>query len=180
MFRISVTLDTGVNSIVLQLLQNAICSPNDLDSSSSSSAAGQISSNRIAKLGSKRRSKKENEESSNEFALNLVHQINKSVESKLMERFCLKFLLECNSTSLRWQAHSLIVTVIKYSHEADKIKIVQMLWKLWPDLSKHGKKAVQFVDLLGYFSMKLLNKKNEVRLKYNTHGVKGQSVIVAI
>ena len=122
LFRISVTLDTGVNSIVLQLLQNAICSPKDMEQASSSSSVtpSQISSTRIAKLGSKRRSKKENEESSNEYALNLVHQINKIVDSKLMEKFCLKFLLECNSTSLRWQAHNLIVTMIKYSHESDK------------------------------------------------------------
>ena len=56
---------------------------------------------------------------------------------------------------------------------------MQILWKLWPDLSKHGKKAAQFVDLLGYFSMKLLNKKNHEFLTQAVDVLKSQNQILA-
>ena len=28
------------------------------------------------------------------------------------------------------------------------------MWSLWPDLPTYGRKASQFVDLLGYFALK--------------------------
>ena len=40
--------------------------------------------------------------------------------------------------------------------------VVDVLWGLWPRLPSHGRKAAQFVDLLGYFSMKTL--KDETRV----------------
>ena len=32
--------------------------------------------------------------------------------------------------------------------------ILEMIWGLWSELPAHGRKAAQFVDLLGYFSLK--------------------------
>ena len=28
------------------------------------------------------------------------------------------------------------------------------MWSIWPELAAYGRKAAQFVDLLGYFSLK--------------------------
>jgi E3 ubiquitin-protein ligase UBR4 len=32
--------------------------------------------------------------------------------------------------------------------------VIDIFWKLWPQLPCYGRKAAQFVDLLGYFTMK--------------------------
>ena len=32
--------------------------------------------------------------------------------------------------------------------------ILELIWGLWSELPAHGRKAAQFVDLLGYFSLK--------------------------
>ena len=31
--------------------------------------------------------------------------------------------------------------------------ILELIWALWSELPAHGRKAAQFVDLLGYFSL---------------------------
>jgi len=40
------------------------------------------------------------------------------------------------------------------SATADQEALLDLLWKLWPQLPAYGRKAAQFVDLLGYFSLK--------------------------
>ena len=32
--------------------------------------------------------------------------------------------------------------------------LVEQLWTLWSDMPRYGRKSAQFVDLLGYFSLK--------------------------
>ena len=32
--------------------------------------------------------------------------------------------------------------------------LLEIMWSVWPDLPLYGSKAVQFVDLLGYFTIK--------------------------
>ncbi len=32
--------------------------------------------------------------------------------------------------------------------------VIDIFWRLWPQLPCYGRKASQFVDLLGYFTMK--------------------------
>jgi len=32
--------------------------------------------------------------------------------------------------------------------------LLELMWSVWPDLPLYGSKAVQFVDLLGYFTIK--------------------------
>lgn len=34
--------------------------------------------------------------------------------------------------------------------------LLKLLWHLWPLLSSYGRKAAQFVDLLGYFSLRFM------------------------
>lgn len=41
------------------------------------------------------------------------------------------------------------------------------MWAIWPELPAYGRKAAQFVDLLGYFSLKTpQTEKKVVILKY--------------
>ena len=32
--------------------------------------------------------------------------------------------------------------------------LLELMWSLWPELPAYGRKASQFVDLLGYFALK--------------------------
>ena len=62
-------------------------------------------------------------------------------------------MLETNATSVRWQAHALILAIYKNSPAAEQEKLLDLMWQLWPQLPMYGRKAAQFVDLLGYFSL---------------------------
>lgn len=49
-----------------------------------------------------------------------------------------------------------ILFIIHYrnSTTAEQARLVELVWGLWPLLPQYGRKAAQFVDLLGYFSLK--------------------------
>ena len=64
-----------------------------------------------------------------------------------------KFLLECNTTSVRWQAHALVVSLYNNSAPAARHCLLTIVWSLWRGLPGHGRRAAQFVDLLGCFSV---------------------------
>ncbi|KAI8429562.1 hypothetical protein MSG28_000184 [Choristoneura fumiferana] len=40
------------------------------------------------------------------------------------------------------------------SPQAEQASLVALLWGIWPTLPQYGRKAAQFVDLLGYFTLK--------------------------
>lgn len=71
-----------------------------------------------------------------------------------MAKFIQTFLLETNNTNIRWQAHSLVLALYKNSAACDQEALLELLWRLWPQLPLYGRKAAQFVDLIGYFSLK--------------------------
>lgn len=50
------------------------------------------------------------------------------------------------------------------STPTEQVRLVELIWGLWPTLSQYGRKAAQFVDLLGYFSLKTPNIKMEVSI----------------
>jgi hypothetical protein len=54
------------------------------------------------------------------------------------------------------------------SPTADQESLLDLLWKLWPQLPAYGRKAAQFVDLLGYFSLKTTQTGKKVGSKYRT------------
>ncbi|XP_072935202.1 E3 ubiquitin-protein ligase UBR4 isoform X5 [Epargyreus clarus] len=91
----------------------------------------------------------------------LVQQILKQVPQEELNLFVKAFLLETNSTSVRWQAHALILAIYNNSSQAEQSSLVSLLWGLWPTLPQYGRKAAQFVDLLGYFTLKTPNIDNE-------------------
>ena len=48
----------------------------------------------------------------------------------------------------------LVVVVVRNSGAGQQELLLDMMWTLWPSLSSYGRKAPQFVDLLGYFTLK--------------------------
>ena len=46
--------------------------------------------------------------------------------------------------------------------QVEQESLVSLLWGLWPTLPQYGRKAAQFVDLLGYFTLKTPNIESEV------------------
>jgi len=87
----------------------------------------------------------------------LVQQVSQNVERPLLVKFIRCFLLKYNSSSVRWQAHSLILHIYRSSTPEQQDALLDLLWALWPELPSYGRKAAQFVDLLGYFTIKTTN-----------------------
>jgi len=62
--------------------------------------------------------------------------------------------------------HALILFLCsRNSPTADQEALLDLLWKLWPQLPAYGRKAAQFVDLLGYFSLKTTQTREKVGLE---------------
>lgn len=80
-----------------------------------------------------------------------------------ISQFLCTFLLESNSTGVRWQAHSLVLALYRHSPPRDQDLLLTLMWSLWPHLPAYGRKAAQFVDLLGYFSLKTQHCEKKVR-----------------
>ena len=157
LFQISFKLDDGVSPIILHLLQSAICNTNTNSSTTSRKRA-------LSPMKNARKAKNNevNEETKND-AFKLIQSLAKHLSPDLIKKFVEKFLLECNTSSVRWQAHALIVTLQKNCQAAKQASILDVLWSLWPQLPSHGRKAAQFVDLLGYFSIKTLQDEKKIR-----------------
>lgn len=145
LLRVSCLLDEGVAPTILHLLQCAIV----------------LNTNQNKKDTKQTVARKEREKSDDSVAealfeesncLILVEQINKQVSKEMFARFIKTFMLETNTTSVRWQAHALILSIYKNSKVNEPL--LNLLWQLWPLLPAYGRKAAQFVDLLGYFSLK--------------------------
>ncbi len=189
LFKISFILEDGVSPIILQLLQNAICSnaatgatqQRGPESSASSTTSSRLSRGGRSALKGGEKSKLEDTDESELEESTLVRQVNQLVSTELLFRFVEKFLLECNSTSVRWQAHSLIVTLHCHSAPRQQEEIADILWRLWRQLPLHGRKAAQFVDLLGYFSMKTLRDEDQiaVHVQQAVDVLKAQNIILA-
>lgn len=44
--------------------------------------------------------------------------------------------------------------IYRNSKPMEQELLLKLLWQLWPFLPSYGRKAAQFVDLLGYFSLR--------------------------
>ncbi|CAG5041717.1 unnamed protein product [Parnassius apollo] len=91
----------------------------------------------------------------------LVQQILKQVSQEELKMFVKVFLLETNSTAVRWQAHALLLAIYNNSPQQEQASLVSLLWSIWPTLPQYGRKSAQFVDLLGYFTLKTPNIETE-------------------
>lgn len=92
--------------------------------------------------------------------MGLVH---KSVPHDVLAQFVRTFLLETNAASVRWQAHELLLSLFEMGADTDQQQLLDLLWSFWPSLKTYGKKAAQFVDLLGYFSKQTADKNGKLQ-----------------
>ncbi|CAD5111184.1 DgyrCDS518 [Dimorphilus gyrociliatus] len=77
-----------------------------------------------------------------------------------------KLMLDSNVTGVRWQVHALVLLLWKHLNGEDQRILLDRMWSLWNDLKEYGEKAAQFVDLLGYFSLRTPNLKTSTIAKY--------------
>jgi len=89
-----------------------------------------------------------------ELCASLVQHLCKTVDRNLLEKFIVCFLLDSNIASVRWLAHTLVLHIYGNSQASQREWLLDVMWSIWPDLPVYGSKAAQFVDLLGYFTIK--------------------------
>ncbi|XP_045063212.1 E3 ubiquitin-protein ligase UBR4-like isoform X2 [Coregonus clupeaformis] len=159
LLQVSFLVDEGVSPVLLQLLSCALCGSKVLASSSSgggSGGTGAQSSNKKSKKESKEKDKEGEGVGSQEDQLctALVSQLNKFADKETLIQFLRCFLLESNSSAVRWQAHCLALHIYRNSSKSQQELLLDLTWAIWPELPAYGRKAAQFVDLLGYFSLK--------------------------
>lgn len=153
LLRVSFLLDDGVAPTILQLLQSALVVN-----------SGNTKKPESSKSSTSRKDREKSDDSAIEAlfeessCITLVEQINKKLSREVFARFVKTFMLETNTTLVRWQAHALVQAIYKNSKLKEQESILELLWQLWPLLPAYGKKAAQFVDLLGYFSLKYTEK----------------------
>ncbi|XP_069121893.1 E3 ubiquitin-protein ligase UBR4-like isoform X2 [Argopecten irradians] len=158
--RASIVLDEGVAPTVLQLLQCALCGSKGPGTGHTGSGGGAATSSPAKHKKDKDKDKDKNEDSDDgqrhdeALCVNLVQLLNRVLDKDLMVRFLRTFLLESNATSIRWQAHSLLYNIYKNSSLSEQEHLLELMWGLWKELPLYGRKAAQFVDLLGYFVLK--------------------------
>ncbi|XP_033375251.1 E3 ubiquitin-protein ligase UBR4 [Parus major] len=181
LLQVSFLVDEGVSPVLLQLLSCALCGSKVLSvtsgasSTSSSSAPAASGSGQAAgqSKSSTKKSKKEEKEKEREgegsgsqedqLCTALVNQLNKFADKETLIQFLRCFLLESNSSSVRWQAHCLALHIYRNSNKSQQELLLDLMWSIWPELPAYGRKAAQFVDLLGYFSLK--TQQTEKKLK---------------
>ncbi|XP_069365949.1 E3 ubiquitin-protein ligase UBR4 isoform X13 [Maniola hyperantus] len=165
-------LHPHVAPTVLQLLQAALCAPSPTPPApapaSAAPAAPAAQRPAVQDKTSSEWPERERSAESDAFVSDgskfqeqrvpqLVQQILKQVSQEELNLFVKAFLLETNSTAVRWQAHALLLAIYNNCSQAEQASLVSLLWGLWPTLPQYGRKAAQFVDLLGYFTLKTPN-----------------------
>lgn len=165
LLQVSYLLDDGVSPTVLQLLQCAICSETNAAAAAKKSDIMPKTSSLTVTRKDRERSDESELETKFEEAncIALINQITKQISSDVLKAFVKAFLLEANSTLVRWQAHSLIFAIYKNSKPSQQDHLLKLLWQLWPNLPAYGRKAAQFVDLLGYFSSSYSETNYEIK-----------------
>ncbi|KAJ8017247.1 hypothetical protein DPEC_G00015820 [Dallia pectoralis] len=165
LLQVSFLVDEGVSPVLLQLLSCALCGSKVLASSSSGGgSAGTGAPSSSQSKSSSKKSKKEDKEKDKEgegvgsqedqLCTALVSQLNKFADKETLIQFLRCFLLESNSSAVRWQAHCLTLHIYRNSSKSQQELLLDLTWAIWPELPAYGRKAAQFVDLLGYFSLK--------------------------
>ncbi|XP_042908898.2 E3 ubiquitin-protein ligase UBR4 [Parasteatoda tepidariorum] len=175
LIHVSFLLDEGVSPIILQLLQCALCGAKAMQQQQlpSSSSQGATSPSKQRKEKEKTETEETSDSSKCDIAqcVALAAQVNKFVEKNLLSNFICAFLLESNATSVRWQAHALIFHLHKNSSPSQQEVLLDLMWKLWPKLPAFGRRAAQFVDLLGYFTLNMPQQDKDKEKEYIEKGL---------
>lgn len=155
-----------ISTIILQLLQAAVVNTNTnppIQEATASSTGAQVKTK-------DRKDRDKSEELDNMGSETkfdpancnlLVQQIFNQVSIPNLSLFIKTFLLETNSINIRWLAHGLIYAFYENCNEANKSKLLEVLFALWPMIPGYGKRTPQFIDLIGFFT---LNTKSVVHL----------------
>uniref|UniRef100_A0A4W3HA52 Ubiquitin protein ligase E3 component n-recognin 4 n=1 Tax=Callorhinchus milii TaxID=7868 RepID=A0A4W3HA52_CALMI len=177
LLQVSFLVDEGVSPVLLQLLSCALCGSKVLAATSSSNTSGtgagptasstgqSVSQSKSSSKKSKKEDREREKEGSQEDQLctALVNQLNKFADKETLIQFLRCFLLESNSSSVRWQAHCLTLHIYRSSGKSQQELLLDLMWSIWPELPAYGRKAAQFVDLLGYFSLKTPQTEKKVK-----------------
>ncbi|OTF78343.1 hypothetical protein BLA29_005781, partial [Euroglyphus maynei] len=103
------------------------------------------------------------------------------LDRQLLSHFIRFFLLESNSTQQRWATHSLLYMFYESLQPIQQEQFLSLFWQLWPSITSYGKRASQFVDLLGYFTLSISKLQhsdpNSARLQTNTERSYADSAI---
>ncbi|XP_026550525.1 E3 ubiquitin-protein ligase UBR4-like, partial [Notechis scutatus] len=131
LLQVSFLVDEGVSPVLLQLLSCALCGSKVLSGSASAGSSGTTvpggsSSGQPSgqSKSSTKKSKKEDKEKEREgdgssgsqedqLCTALVNQLNKFADKETLIQFLRCFLLESNSSSVRWQAHCLTLHIYR-------------------------------------------------------------------
>uniref|UniRef100_UPI00358DF698 E3 ubiquitin-protein ligase UBR4 n=1 Tax=Myxine glutinosa TaxID=7769 RepID=UPI00358DF698 len=146
----SFLLDEGVSPVLLQLLTSALCG-NKTQIPQSSLLPNQTlpDGEGEAAIGGGTTGGMQEEQ----FSDMLVQQLCREVQGDTLARFVQAFLLESNSSAVRWQAHCLLLNIYRSSVATQQEQLLDVLWALWSKLPVYGHRATHFVDLLGYCSL---------------------------
>jgi len=153
LMKIALNFGDDVSSIILELLQHAL---NSTQASSGQSLASLMEA-QIVQAGAREEISDQTLKdtlTSESLGSNLAQQLINSISKQLLSKFIQCFLLETNLTSLRWQAHSLLHHLWLNSMPNQQLGVLRLIWSLWHNLPMYGSKASQFVDLIGYITLK--------------------------
>lgn len=176
LMKASIMLDEGVAPVLLQLLQSAVCGSKMVQQTgTNSNTCGSPTKRKKDKDSASGSNTEASDETSQrqlqqqmdeQLCYELVQQLNRAVDQNLLMKFIRSFLLESNSTSCRWQAHSLILQIYRNSSLDQQQNLLELMWSLWRELPLYGRKAAQFVDLLGFFVLKTTQKSDKKTREY--------------
>uniref|UniRef100_A0A2C9K8S7 UBR-type domain-containing protein n=1 Tax=Biomphalaria glabrata TaxID=6526 RepID=A0A2C9K8S7_BIOGL len=164
----SILLDEGVAPTLLQLLQCALCGVkghgHTAGSNSSSTSPIKVKSKKEKETvkiktdeldsAGKKTEGEETRPFDENLCRELVRQLTATLDKNLFIKFVRTYLLDSNSSSNRWMAHGLVLQIYRNSNEEEQQNVLDLLWGLWHEVPVFGRKAAQFVDLLGYFLLK--------------------------
>jgi E3 ubiquitin-protein ligase UBR4 len=149
-----------ISTIILQLLQAAVVNTNSTTTPSIQEVAA---SSTGAQVKTKERKDRDKSEELDNLGTEtkfdpancnlLVQQIFNQVTMPNLSLFIKTFLLETNSINIRWLAHGLIYAFYENCNEANKSKLLEVLFALWPMIPGYGKRTPQFIDLIGFFTL---------------------------
>ncbi|XP_064395390.1 E3 ubiquitin-protein ligase UBR4-like isoform X5 [Halichondria panicea] len=156
LLHVSMVLNEGVAPLILRLLHAALAGVPPAKTTPTNAAEREGILRRPSKKDKEAAKEKETTkqpEPDKEACSVLVQTFLSSIDEASLSRFISLFLLQSNSTSLRWQAHKLLHTLYQYSQTPQQVSLVETLWEMWPQMPTYGRKSAQFVDLLGYLSI---------------------------
>ncbi|XP_057290056.1 E3 ubiquitin-protein ligase UBR4-like isoform X1 [Hydractinia symbiolongicarpus] len=119
----------------------------------------------------KKHEKSEKKEKQKTFAVELIQHVFSRCFGPILVSFMKHFLLESNSTQLRWRVHDLIHTIYLNIKPEQQSQLIEQMWNLWESLPSYGHRASQFIDLFGFFILKTSHNSLTDKIKDFASGV---------